>query len=95
MTNVILATITAYCHCTICTPGSGVCADRKPPRAGYTIAGPRHLPLGSRVEIAGHTYTLQDRTAKRFDGRFDIYFADHAAAKRFGRQTNTVTIITP
>ena len=59
------------------------------------MAAPRSVLLGSTVLIAGHRYTAQDRTARRFDGRFDIYFATHRDALKFGRQTNTVTVITP
>jgi len=94
-TNVLVAICTGYCACKTCTPGHGVTASGNTPVAGRTIAGPRIFPLGSTVVIRGHTYTLQDRTALRYDGRFDIYFARHADALKFGRQTNTVTVIGP
>ena len=95
MTNVILATITAYCACSHCTPGHGVTAAGTRPVQGTTIAGPMAYRLLSRVVIDGHRFVLEDRTAKRFDGRFDIYFSSHSAARRFGIRTNLVTIITP
>jgi 3D (Asp-Asp-Asp) domain-containing protein len=51
--------------------------------------------LGSTVHVNGKTYTVQDRLAKRYDSRFDIYFESHEKAKQFGIKTNqTVTIIT-
>ena len=94
MTNVILATITGYCACNQCTSGLGITAAGNRPQAGFTVAGPRAYPFGSVCIIGSRRFVLQDRTAKRFDGRFDIYFSNHTAAKRFGRQTNLVIIIT-
>ncbi len=95
-TNIIAnAIITAYCHCTQCTSGLGVTAAGGRPQMGITIAGPRAYALGSICFVGPKRFILQDRTARRFDGRFDIYFARHADALKFGRQTNTVTVITP
>lgn len=85
--------ITAYCHCDICTGGSVITADGSHVEEGWTIAGPRNLPLGTIVEVDGHVYELQDRTAKRFDGRFDIYFESHQEALNFGIQKKDVKIL--
>jgi len=52
-----------------------------------------YVPLGSTIIISNQHYIAQDRTARRFDGRFDIYFAKHADALRFGRRTNNVIVI--
>jgi 3D (Asp-Asp-Asp) domain-containing protein len=95
-TNVVVAVVTAYCKCNLCCGpnAKGICANNKPPIAGVTIAASRNIPLGSKVEVLGKTYTVQDRLAKRFDNRFDIYFASHKDAKQFGIRTNKVTIIT-
>ena len=60
-----------------------------------TVAAPRNVLLGSTVIIGGHRYTAQDRTAIRYDGRFDIYFRTHKEAREFGIRKLTVTIITP
>lgn len=96
-TNIITAVLTAYCACrTCCGPhATGLTAAGTRPIEGRTVALPRRLPLGSRVVIGGHTYVGEDRTARRFDGRIDVFFADHQAARRFGIRTNNVTIITP
>ena len=37
-----------------------------------TAACPRSIPFGTFVEIRGATYVCEDRTARKFDGRFDI-----------------------
>ncbi len=95
-TNIITAVITAYCACkTCCGPNAkGICANNKPPVEGVTIAASRSIPLGSKVWIDNHEYTVHDRLAKRYDSRFDIYFDKHSDAKKHGIKTNKVTIIT-
>ena len=91
LTNTIL---TAYCACRLCCGphAAGLCADGRKPVAGVTVAAPRAIPLGTRLQIQGFTnrFVVQDRTARRYDGRIDIYFATHAEARRFGIRTNTV-----
>lgn len=95
-TNLITAVLTAYCACrTCCGPNAtGLTAAGTRPIEGRTVALPRRFPLGSRVVIGGHTYIGEDRTARRFDGRIDVYCASHETAKRRGISTNLVTIIT-
>jgi len=61
---------------------------------GTTIAASRAIPLGSSVIVAGHTYIVQDRLAKKYDGRFDVYFEKHSEALQFGIKTQTVVVIT-
>ncbi len=36
------------------------------------VACPRHISLGTTVEIRGATYVCEDRLAKKFNSRFDI-----------------------
>src|SRR5947207_15616014 len=36
------------------------------------VACPRHISLGTTVEIRGATYVCEDRLAKKYDDRFDI-----------------------
>ena len=95
LTNV---TLTAYCLCTaVCCPkaSKGLCANGQPPIQGITIAASRSIPLGTHVLINGHEYIVQDRLARRYDKRMDIYFNSHKDALRFGKQTNNVTILPP
>ena len=91
-TNILTAVVTAY----IAT-GKNVAWNHPNahlPRVAYTIAVPRRFPLGSDVEVNGHHYIAEDRTAKKYDGRFDVFVASKAAALRFGKQTLCVTVIT-
>ena len=77
-TNILTAVVTAYV-----ATGHNVAWNHPYPHCpvvGLTIAIPRRFPLGSVVEIDGKKYIGEDRTNKKFDGRFDIF---------------VVTIITP
>lgn len=94
MTNLV-AIITAYCACTHCCGphATGLTSSGTPPKQGVTVAGPRRYAKGTRIVIEGvGERIVEDRTAKRFDGRFDVYFVNHADARKFGIRTNTVTI---
>jgi len=68
-------------------------------RSAYVgaVACPRKLPLGSKVKIAGKLLTCEDRTAKRFDGAFDIFqgYGPDAQKKaiRWGKQNLEVQIL--
>lgn len=89
-------TVTAYCACKRCTgPWSGgPTASGKMPVEGVTVAGPRWIPFGTKIEIAGvGRRVVQDRLAKRFDSRIDIYFSSHEVAKKFGIKRLRVTFI--
>ena len=57
------------------------------------VAGPRAIPLGTWVSIGGRTYQVEDRTARRFDGRFDIWMPSRTAALRFGKRQLKVNIL--
>jgi hypothetical protein len=46
--------------------GADICGRRD------AVACPRHISLGTTVEIRGATYVCEDRLAKKFDDRFDI-----------------------
>ena len=87
MTTIVLtAVVTAY------VATGHPCANGKMPAVGHTVAIPRGLPLGTRVLINGHWYVGEDRTAKKFDGRIDIFMASKREAVLWGKQTLTVTI---
>lgn len=91
ITNILTSVCTAYV-----ATGNNVAWNRPVPHrpvVGLTIAVPRQFPLGCRVIIDGHEYCGEDRTAKRFDGRFDIFMATRNEALTFGKQTKTVIVI--
>jgi 3D (Asp-Asp-Asp) domain-containing protein len=94
MTNLFFAVVTAYCADKICCGSSakGITAMGKKPIQGITIAGPRHIKLGTKVIINNHLYIVQDRTAVRYNGRWDIFFKKHSDAIKFGRKQLTIRI---
>jgi len=97
ITNIITATITAYCACkTCCGPNAkGLAANGKPPIAGLTIAASRSLPFNTDIYIPNVGWRkVHDRLAKRYDKRVDVYFNNHKEAKQFGIRQETITIIT-
>jgi 3D (Asp-Asp-Asp) domain-containing protein len=94
ITNLV---VTAYCACSICCGPhpSGLTASGKKPIEGITVAASRQYPFGTRLMIEGHTYIVQDRLAKRYDDRVDIYFSKHKDAKKFGLKHESVDIKLP
>lgn len=95
-TNIVTAIVTAYCAGKCCCGPSakGICANGQRPTQGITIAASRTIKFGSLVEVDGRRYIVQDRLAKRYDSRFDIYFEYHEKAKQFGIKRNQkVTVI--
>jgi 3D (Asp-Asp-Asp) domain-containing protein len=95
-----LYTVTAYCACEKCCGrwSGGPTASGKMPVAGVTCAGPRSIPFGTRVRIEGvGERVVQDRLAKRFDNRFDVFFGSdeqaHGKALRFGKRTLKVEVL--
>lgn len=97
-TNILTAVITAYCSCKVCCGpnAKGITANGNRPIQGVTIAASRSLPFGTKVVTSYGVYEVQDRLAKRYDSRFDIYFDSHEKAKQFGIKRNQqVKVITP
>lgn len=87
--------VTAYCACTLCCGkhATGKTASGIKPTQGITVAASRQLPFGTRLFIDGVGWrTVQDRLAKRYDNRVDVYFASHAQAKQFGISQRKVVI---
>ena len=86
ITNIITAIVTAYVWT------GHPCSDGHYPVVGRTISVPRIIPLGSTIVINGHKYLAEDHTAKKYDGRFDIYMDSRTEAINWGKQTLKVTI---
>lgn len=88
------ATVTAYCPCAKCCGKAGQpTASGKMPRQGVTIAAPRRVPLGTWVELAGvGRFRVDDRTARRYDGRWDVFMTSHQRAQNFGRREISIRV---
>lgn len=86
---------TAYCPCVKCCGKSdGITASGVKAVEGVTIAADtRVFPIGTKIDINGHIYTVQDTGGAIKGNRIDIYFNSHAEALKFGRQTIKVHVI--
>lgn len=84
----ITATITAYCICTACCGDThGLTASGVLAKPGITVAAPRSVPFGTTVYIPGvGRRVVQDRTARRYNGRWDVLMASHSEAMHFGKR---------
>jgi 3D (Asp-Asp-Asp) domain-containing protein len=66
------------------------------PRWGTVAVDPQVIPLGTRLQIEGFegTVFVAEDTGSAVRGSIvDIWFDDPAAARRFGTQTRTVTLL--
>lgn len=100
-------TITAYCPCEKCCgiyaksrpkDENGVdivlTASGEKAVEGVTIAADTNvLPFGTKVEIDGNVYTVQDRGGAIKGNRIDIYFESHEKALQYEKQTKEVIIL--
>src|SRR6266542_563850 len=76
----------------------GITAKGTHAREGIVAADPTILPLGSRIRVSGAgaysgVYVVTD-TGRRVRGRhIDVYLLNNAEAKRFGRKTVSVRVL--
>lgn len=86
-------TVTAYCPCEKCCGAyaNGYTATGAKATQGVTIAAdPDVLPMGTEIELDGHTYTVQDTGGAIAGNRLDLYFDSHEDALRWGVQEKIV-----
>ena len=80
-------TVTAYCPCEKCCGAyaNGYTATGAKATQGVTIAAdPDVLPMGTEIELDGHTYTVQDTGGTIAGYRLDLYFDSHEDALQWG-----------
>ena len=56
------------------------------------VACPSWIELGTVVKIDGTIYICEDRTSKRYEGRFDILMFSYEEAIAWGIRKKEVTI---
>lgn len=88
--------ITGYCSCEECCGEKEVYLTKSEtiPKSEHTVAADLSiLEMGTKIEIDGVVYTVED-TGKRVKGNvIDIYFDTHEEAVRFGRQKKEVYLV--
>lgn len=91
-TQTATATITAYSKAETCPLSPCIMASGKLAYHG-AIACPRKLPFGTKVIVGDITYTCEDRTHIRFDGRYDIFMDSYQDAIEWGKQILPIQIL--
>ena len=87
--------VTAYCHCVNCCGKSdGITASGTKVKEGRTIAvDPDVIPLGSKVELDGHTYIAEDVGGAIKGNKIDLYFNTHDEALKWGVQYKNIKLL--
>ena len=77
--------ITAYCPCSkCCGKTTGRTASGTQATAGRTVAASSKFAFGTKLNIGGHIYTVEDRGGAITGNKIDIFVNSHAEALQWG-----------
>lgn len=77
--------ITAYCPCAkCCGKTNGITAMGTRATPGRTVAASAKFSFGTKLNINGHTYTVEDRGGAINGNKIDIFVNSHAEALAWG-----------
>ena len=86
--------ITAYCSCSkCCGKATGRTASGTQATAGRTVAAPSRFAFGTKLNIGGQIYTVEDRGGAIKGNRIDIYVDSHSAALQWGVRYLPVSVV--
>lgn len=86
--------ITAYCSCAkCCGKTNGITAMGTKATAGRTVAASSQFAFGTKLNINGHTYTVEDRGGAIKGNKIDIYVNSHAEALAWGVRYLPVSVV--
>lgn len=86
--------ITAYCSCAkCCGKSTGRTAMGTRATAGRTVAASSQFAFGTKLNINGHTYTVEDRGGAIKGNKIDIYVNSHAEALAWGVRYLPVSVV--
>ena len=86
--------ITAYCSCSkCCGKTTGRTASGTKATAGRTVAASSKFAFGTKLNIGGHIYTVEDRGGAIKGNKIDIYVNSHAEALAWGVRYLPVTSV--
>ena len=86
--------VTAYCACAqCCGKTNGITASGTRATAGRTVAAPANFAFGTKLDIGGNTYVVEDRGGAIQGNKIDVYMNSHADALRWGVRYLTVNIV--
>ena len=86
--------ITAYCPCSkCCGKTTGMTASGTKATAGRTVAASSKFAFGTKLNIGGHIYTVEDRGGAVKGNKIDIFVNTHAEALAWGVRYLTVSVV--
>ena len=86
--------ITAYCPCSkCCGKSTGRTASGTKATAGRTVAAPSNFAFGTKLNIGGHVYTVEDRGGAIKGNKIDIFVSSHQEALQWGVRYLTVSVV--
>ena len=86
--------ITAYCPCSkCCGKTSGRTASGTTATAGRTVAASSKFAFGTKLNIGGHVYTVEDRGGAINGNKIDIFVNSHAEALAWGVRYLSVNVV--
>ena len=86
--------ITAYCSCAkCCGKTTGITASGTRATAGRTIAAPARFTFGTKLNINGKVYTVEDRGGAITGNKIDLYVSSHAEALAWGVRYLPVSVV--
>ena len=86
--------ITAYCPCSkCCGKSTGRTASGTKATAGRTVAASSKFAFGTKLNIGGHIYTVEDRGGAVNGNKIDIFVNTHSEALQWGVRYMTVSVV--
>lgn len=86
--------ITAYCPCAkCCGKTNGRTAAGTKATAGRTVAASSKFAFGTKLNIGGHTYVVEDRGGAIKGNKIDIFVNSHSEALAWGVRYLPVSVI--
>ena len=86
--------ITAYCPCSkCCGKATGRTASGTKATAGRTVAASSKFSFGTKLNIGGHVYTVEDRGGAINGNKIDIFVNTHAEALQWGVRYLNVSVV--
>ena len=86
--------ITAYCPCSkCCGKTTGRTASGTRATAGRTVAASSKFAFGTKLNIGGHIYTVEDRGGAVTGNKIDIFVNSHAEALQWGVRYLPVSVV--
>ena len=86
--------ITAYCPCAkCCGKTNGRTASGTTATPGRTVAASSQFAFGTKLNIGGHVYTVEDRGGAINGNKIDIFVSSHAQALQWGVRYLPVSVV--